>query len=332
MDSLAVTSTSRKALPLNYFRPNAQFNQIFFQDSGGDSYYNGLFITARRRFEQGLDFGFSYTYSKSIDDMSVDPTAASTGGGLSSTSFSRTPTDIHNFLLDRSLSDFNNKHVFLSNMLYELPIGRGRRFASGMPGWLNMVIGGWTTTGIFLYQSGEPYTVSSGARTSNATHNSTALIVGPKIVGGELQYNVPGAIGPVMYQTGGFITAPLKDPHLNCQQVTGTQTYFCIPPAGQNGSGRNSVQGPNYWNLDSGLLKDFKITERFNLQFRAEAFNVLNHPNFENPRNATSGSPTVTSSVFGQTCCATAAVASAQTVNPVGEPMRVLQLGLKLNF
>jgi len=332
MDSLSATSSQRRALPFNYFRPNGQFNQIFFQDSGGDSYYNALFFTARRRFEQGLDFGFSYTYSKSIDDMSVDPTGAATGGGLSSTSFSRTPTDIHNFLLDRSLSDFNNKHVFLSNMLYELPIGRGKKFASGIPGWLNQIIGGWSTTGIFIYQSGEPYTISSGARTSNATHNSTALIVGPKIVGGELQYNVPGTEGPVMYQTGGFITSPLTDPHLNCQNVTGTQTYFCIPPAGQNGSGRNAVQGPNYWNLDSGLLKDFKITERFNLQFRAEAFNVLNHPNFENPRNATSGSPTVTSSVFGQTCCATAAVASAQTVNPVGEPMRVLQLGLKLNF
>jgi len=332
MDNLPVTSTSRKALPLNYFRPNAQFNQIFFQDSGGDSYYNGLFVSVRRRFEQGLDFGFSYTFSKSIDDMSVDPTGAATGGGLSSTSFSRTPTDIHNFALDRSLSDFNNKHVFLSNMLYEFPFGKGKRFASGAPGWLNQIIGGWSTTGIFLYQSGEPYTISSGARTSNAGHNSTALIVGPKNLGGELIYNVPGAIGPVMYQTGGFITSPLNDPHLNCQNVTGTQTYFCIPAPGQNGSGRNAVQGPNYWNLDTGLLKDFKITERFNLQFRAEAFNVLNHPNFENPRNATSGSPTVTSSVFGQTCCGTAAVASATTVNPIGEPMRVLQLGLKLNF
>jgi len=59
---------------------------------------------------------------------------------------------------------------------------------------------------------------------------------------------------------------------------------------------------------------------------------VLNHPNFENPRNATVGSPTITSSGFGQTCCATAALADQQNVNPVGEPMRVIQLGLKLDF
>ncbi len=331
MDNLALTSSQRRALPLNYVRPNAQFGQIFFQDSGGDSYYHGLFFSARRRFEQGLDFSFSYTFSKSIDDMSVDPTGASTGGGLSSTSFSRTPTDIHNFRLDRSLSDFNNTHVLLTSMLYDFPIGRGKKFAAATPHWLNQIIGGWSLTGLFIYQSGEPYTISSGARTSNALHNSTALIVGPNIRGGQLQSG-SGIIGPVMYQTGGFITAPLNDPHLNCQNVTGTQTFFCIPPPGQNGSGRNSARGPNYWNLDSGLLKNFDLTERLKLQFRAEFFNVLNHPNFENPRNATQGSPTVTSGLFGQTCCATAAVASAQNVNPVGEPMRVMQLGLKLNF
>jgi len=84
--------------------------------------------------------------------------------------------------------------------------------------------------------------------------------------------------------------------------------------------------------LDSGLLKDFGLTERFKLQFRAEAFNVLNHANWENPRNATSGSPSVRSTIFARTCCATAALPSSATVIAIGEPNRVLQLGLKLNF
>src|SRR5439155_61601 len=92
------------------------------------------------------------------------------------------------------------------------------------------------------------------------------------------------------YYHGLFITNP-TDPNFNCVNVTSTQTFFCIPPPGQNGNGRNIVQGPNFWNLDSGLLKDFGLTERFKLQFRAEFFNVLNHTNWENPRNATSGSP-----------------------------------------
>src|SRR5262249_22628826 len=152
-------------------------------------------------------------------------------------------------------------------------------------------------------------------------------IVGPLIAGGSLQSS-SGVTGPVLYQTGGFINAPLTDPHLNCQNVTGTQTFFCIPPPGQNGSGRNRVVGPHFWNLDSGLAKNFDLTERFKLQFRAEAFNVLNHPNFENPRNSTQGSATITSTAFGQTCCSTAALASSANVNPVGEPNRILQLGL----
>src|SRR5437870_1891413 len=317
-----------KKFPANYFRPNAQFTQIFYQDSGGDSYYHGLFIAARRRFEGGLDFGFSYTYSKSIDDMSVDPTGAATGGGLSTTN-SRTPTDIHSFRLDRALSDFNNTHVLLGNLLYELPFGRGKRFGANLPGFLNHIIGGWSFTGIFNYQSGEPYTITSGSRTVNGGHVSSAQVVGP-LDQGHLQF-VQGIEGPVMYQTGDLISDP-GDSHFNCRKVTGTQTFFCIPLPGQNGSGRNLVQGPSFWNLDSGLIKNFRLAERFNLQFRSEFFNILNHANFENPRNATSGSPSLTSTAFGQTCCVAASLPSSATVIAIGESNRVIQFGLKLTF
>jgi len=114
--------------------------------------------------------------------------------------------------------------------------------------------------------------------------------------------------------------------------VLNTPTYFCIPQPGQNGQGRNFVQGANFWNLDSGLTKNFALTERFNLQFRAEFFNILNHPNFENPRNATSGSPSLLSNSFGQTCCVSSSLPSSATVIAIGEPNRVIQFGLKLSF
>jgi hypothetical protein len=79
------------------------------------------------------------------------------------------------------------------------------------------------------------------------------------------------------------------------------------------------------------------MTERFSLQLRAEFFNILNHANFENPRNATSGSPAIATSTksndnFGLTCCSSAALASSANVNALGEPMRVLQFGAKVNF
>jgi hypothetical protein len=134
-----------------------------------------------------------------------------------------------------------------------------------------------------------------------------------------------------MYQTGPLITNA-ADPHFNCRNVTGTQTFFCIPPPGQNGQGRNFVQGPSFWNLDSGLMKNFRMTERVNLQVLAEFFNILNHTNFENPRNATSGSPSIQSNSFGQTCCVAASLPSSATVIAIGEPNRVIQFGLKLSF
>ena len=341
MDALSATDSQRvgaiggATLPLTYFRPNPQFTQIFYQDSGGDSYYHGMFISMRRRFEQGLTFGMSYTFSKSIDDLSIDPTGASTGGGLSTTG-SSTPTDIRNFRIDRTVSDFDNRHVLVGNVLYEFPIGKGKRFAGDLPGWLNQIIGGWSMTQIFNYQSGEPFTINSGSFTTNTQHQSSAVIIGA-LPGPEITYNVPNVVGPVLYNTGGFISPasgviPNTVTDINCQVFKNGKTKMCIPAAGQNGSGRNAVRGPNFWNLDAGLLKSFDVTERFKVQFRAEIFNVLNHPNFENPRNASVGSPTLTSSAFGTACCTTAAVQSSSQVNPIGEPSRVIQLGLKLVF
>jgi hypothetical protein len=265
--------------------------------------------------------------------MSVDPVGASTGGGLS-TSNSRTPTDVHNFRLDRARSDFDDRHVVVANVVYELPFGRGKMWGGNWPGYLNRILGGWGTTAIFNWQSGEPYTLYAGNFTTNNTHTSSVLVEGP-LDQGHLQF-LPGVQGPSMYNTGNLITTP-GDPHYNCRNVIGTQTFFCIPPPGQVGSGRNLVQGPGFWDLDAGVSKNIKLTERFNLQLRVEAFNIFNHANFENPRNATVGSPAIATTSksndnFGRTCCTTAALASSANVNALGEPMRVLQLGVKVNF
>jgi hypothetical protein len=312
-----------KGFPANYFRVNPQFSQIFYLDSGGDSYYHGMIVEVRRRFEKGLDLDFAYTLSKSIDNMSVDPVGASSGGGLSTTN-SRTPTDVRNFRLDRSVSDFDNRHVIVVNGLYELPFGRGRKWGNNWSGPLNNILSGWTLTGIYLRQSGEPFTLNSGSRTIHNTKQSRVDLRGP-LPSTQLQF-VPGVEGPVVFQVTDL------DANTNCRQVIGTQSFFCIPEPGQSGMGRNTVRGPSFWNFDFGVIKRVNFTENVNLQFRAEFFNLFNHPNFENPRNATVGSPTLTSLRFGQTCCVTAAVASSATVIALGEPNRVIQFALKLAF
>jgi Carboxypeptidase regulatory-like domain/TonB dependent receptor/TonB-dependent Receptor Plug Domain len=305
----------------DYFRPNPQFGSIFFIDSNGSSVYHGAFLQLRRQYNKDLGFGVVYTFSKSIDDQSVDPVGASSGGGLSSTN-SRTPTDVFNFRLDRAVSDFDNRHMVTVDFIYNLPFGKGQRWAGGAPGWLDQIIGGWTFTTIHNYQSGEPFTINSGIRTANGFKVSRAALVGPR-PSTDLKL-VPGVEGPVVFTASDLVN--------NCRQINNSGTSFCIPEPGENGSGRNAFRGPGFWNTDMALLKNFKITERVQTQFRAEFFNIFNHPNFENPRNASVGSPTLTSNNFGQTCCTTSALPSSATVIAVGEPNRVIQFGLKVSF
>jgi len=326
-----LVNISANGFPANFFRPDPQFTQVFFFDSGGDSYYHAGFVQLRRRFERGLTFGLSYTYGKSIDDLSVDPVGASTGGALSTLSFSRSPLDVRNYRLERAASDFDNRHVLINNIVWEIPLGRGHRLGGSWPAVINHILGGWQWTGVYDYQSGEPFSISSGTFTSNGEHVSRADLRGP-MPQPRLQF-IPGVSGPVLWNVGKLITKP-TDPNFLCRQVVGTQSLFCIPPPGSVGNtSRNAIYQPNaFWNFDMGVGKRFSITERVSLQFRAEFFNVFNHPNFENPRTSTDGSPTLTSSAFARTCCVTSSLPSSATVIAIGEPNRVIQFGLKLSF
>ena len=107
---------------------------------------------------------------------------------------------------------------------------------------------------------------------------------------------------------------------------------FKVPLPGDDGMGRNLFTGPGYFNLDLGVTKVFQVSEKVRVQMRAEAFNALNHANFDSPTNASVGSPAITASVFGETCCATVAPPSTQTIIQTGESARIIQFALKLMF
>jgi hypothetical protein len=294
-----------------HLRPNQQFGVITYIDSGGDSYYHAFQATVRKRFSQGLLLGLAYSFSKSIDDQSTDPVGASSGGGLTTTG-GRTASNIRNWRNERGLSDFDRTHAITANFIYELPVGKGRHFFSSTPGVVNQVIGGWSRNGLYPQMSGEPFSVYSGARTSNNSHISRAAIVEPKPA--VNYHDVPGVIGPVVFDPGT------------------KNTVFVFPAPGSDGAGRNIFRAAPYWNLDLSLAKRFDVTERVKLQFRAEAFNALNHANFDNPRDASVGSASITSAQFAQSCCRTVAPPSTQTIIQTGESGRVIQLGLKLDF
>jgi hypothetical protein len=291
-----------------HLRPNQQFGIITYLDNSGASNYHAAQFTLRRRFASGLGLNMAYTFGKSIDNQSVDPVGASSGGGLSTTN-SRTPIDDRNFREERSRSDFDRTHVFTTAAVWELPVGRGKHFLGDSRGWVNHLAGGWSINGIFNAMSGEPFSVRSGSRTSNSGHESRAVLLDPN-ARARLQ-EVPGIIGPVVFAN---------------------DDAFAIPEPGSNGSGRNIFVAAGYWNLDLSFIKMFNLSERFRLQFRTEMFNALNHPNFDNPRDASVGSPSILSSVFGQTCCAAVAPPSTQTIIQTGESARVIQFGLKLQF
>jgi hypothetical protein len=107
---------------------------------------------------------------------------------------------------------------------------------------------------------------------------------------------------------------------------------FKLPAPGTNGAGRNIFEAPGYWNLDLGIQKVFRVTEAVKVQLRTEMFNAFNHPNFDNPRDASVGSPSFRSPVFAQTCCATVAPPTTQTIIQTGESSRVIQFALKLQW
>ncbi len=277
-------------------RPNQQFGTITYLDSGGDSYYHSMQASMRKRFSKGVMLGAAYTFGKSIDTQSVDPVASSSGGGLSTTN-SRTPTDIRNWRLERARSDFDRTHTLTANFIYELPFGKQKMW------------GGWSLNGLTTFMTGEPFSVRSGVRTSNFSHESRADIIGPG-VRTALQEKA-GVVGPVLFANS---------------------DGFAIPSPGANGAGRNVFASPNFFNADISVTKVFALSERTSLQFRAEAFNFLNRANFDNPRDTSVGTPSFVSTLFGQTCCATVSTASSRSVIQTGESARVVQFALKLRF
>jgi len=289
-------------------RPNQQFSSISYLDSGGDSYYHSLQTTLRKRFDRGLLLGVSYTLGKSIDDQSIDPVGASSGGGFSVTS-ARYAVDIRNWRGERARSDFDRTHVLSVTALWELPVGQGKWLGSNLKGPLNVILGGWSINGISNYETGEPFSVMSGVYTASNEHTSRAALVGAMPVM-QLQ-QLPGITGPSYFANA---------------------SAFKFPDVGSTGMARNAFTAQPYYNLDLGITKNFKLTERVKMDFRMEMFNALNHPNFDQPVAASVGSPVITSPVFAQACCTTVAPPSTQTIIQTGESARIIQFALKISF
>jgi hypothetical protein len=275
----------------------SQFSENTFYTNKGSSDYDGLLTTLHKNAGHGLQFDLNYTWSHSYDNVSVVANAPAIGG--------------YGFICDvlrprecRSNSDFDVTQYFNGNFIYELPVGRGRAFASGAPRWANEVIGGWSVSGIPSWHSGLPYFAGANAFVAGYANNAPAILVGPQ---SDLHIHMTGGNGQALFG------------YANSAQANADFTG----PVGFQIGARNNLRGPGYFDMDLGLGKTFPFTERVALKFRADAFNAFNHPNFSTP----CGDITNVSCLFGE-------ISSTQgtQINNGFESYRVLQLALRLEF
>ncbi len=226
-------------------------------DNVATSSYNGLQVKLEKRFSQGLTFRVNYSFSKTMD-------VGGSGFGASTS-----PQDPNNFKADAALSSLDRAQILSLDWVYQLPFGRGRRFGSSFNGFEQAVLGGWEVTGILSATSGSPI---------NVTLEDDIANIGARSI--EQRPNVIG------------------DPYSGAHSLTGlwiNPAAFVTPPAYSFGDfGRNALIGPGFFQMDFGGYKNFRITERIGMQFRAEIFNLTNRVNFGNPNTD------LNSSTFGQ--------------------------------
>ena len=240
-------------------------------DSNDYSWYNGLQLVFRRRIKNGIGFQFGYTYSKSKDNRSWDPSLSTVSTG-SVQSAGSTPQDNRNRNLNYTWSDFDRRHVFLGTYVWELPIGNERWLKPGNKA-VDYIVGGWQLSGTATWESGLPFTVYSGANTLSSVVQSTANCTGCNRNSGHL----------------------LLENGLNFWFDAATRAMFSTPAPGTLGNtGRNFFLAPAFFSMNASLLKKFRITERVSLDARLDATNLTNHPSFTNP------TAVITSSIFGR--------------------------------
>ena len=264
-----------------FFNSFPQFaSEVDTLDTHDWSHYEALQAQLQKHFRNGLQFQASYTFSKSLDTRSYDPiftTVPTFGAYQTGTSV---PWDVAHRDWNYAPSDFDRRHAFQGDWVWELPLGRGKTWLHDINSTLNRAVGGWSLSGIFTLQSGRPFTVFSGAYTYSDSQMTPASCNGCTPGMGHLNWQggAPYAPGAALY----YFTAD-------------QQSQFYQPPAGQMANlGRNFFRLPHNFNIDAALGKKFQVTERQDLQLRLEVQNLTNSVIYDLPYSSR-----ITSGMFG---------------------------------
>ena len=276
----------------------SQFANNTVWTNKGSSDYNALLVTLHKNAGYGLQFDLNYTWAHSVDNVSAIANFSALIVGIGYICDVSRPREC------RGNSDFDVTQYLNGNFIYELPFGRGKSIASRGPQWFNETIGGWAISGLPSRHTGYAYDVRSNAFVAGFSNNAPATLVGPKSL---LKIKLSGGRGQAL---NGFANSAVA-----LAAYTG--------PTGFNIGQRNNLRGPRYFNIDLGLGKSFPLSRKeVNLRFRCDAFNALNHPNFNPPFGDITGAEGVP---FG-TILDTAVPPDSDIAS------RVLQLSLRLEF
>ncbi len=258
-------------------RPYPQWGPFTSIENHGNSSYHSLQLKAEKRLSRGLMFLSAFTYGKAINDQ---PEICCNGPW---------PQNSYNLKAEKGLADFDNRLRWVSSFDYELPLGKGRRYLNNSRAG-DLILGGWHVGGIFTFRSGFPFSPLMGYDPSNT--GSNGLTRTDRIANGNF-------------------SAGRRTPDLWFDI-----NAFPVPNGYAFGNaGKNILDGPGGKTADMSIRKMFNLTERTNLEFRAEAFNAFNHAVFAQPDNYITDGPGAAGVITGTVI-----------------PQRQLQFGLKLHF
>ncbi|HWN98893.1 MAG TPA: TonB-dependent receptor [Blastocatellia bacterium] len=252
--------------PATLKRPLAGFGSFGLKANDGNNVFNALQASVQRRFVNGLLFQMNYMWSHGITDASI--------GAGESVAFQNQSCRA----CDRSDTNIDVRHVLTINGVYQLPFGPERRYLNS--GIASHILGGWSLAGIAYARTGLPINITVTRKSTDLPDGNTS---------GQRPNLVPGV---PLYPANQTI-----DNWLN-------PAAFALPAKGTWGNlGRFIARGPGTYEIDSSLTKNFKLSERFDLDFRVAAFNLFNHPMYKNPSSGlgsfTGASPTPSAS-FGR--------------------------------
>ena len=232
----------------------------------GNSFYHGLQTKVEKRFSGGLNFLATYTWSKTM----TDARDLLNGGSTADYRVPNVPElGIH---YDYGLAPFDIRNVFHFSGGYELPFGKGKRFLANSGGVASKVFGGWSINTSIVLQGGQPITLTCPSRTNASSAGASNGCYDLKVAGQDPKRGIHiDANGmPNFYGNPAAWAQPEPCTALPC-------------PLSALGGGQAQLAGPTFKRMDFSTFKDIQLSERFKLQFRAEIFNLFNHPNFNAP-------------------------------------------------